>query len=101
MMKTGIIHLIPFRGNFRRHFVCLSFAQRPCKKRWARMIHEMAQYVLKIAHLAISMEPTRPPVAVSYPNYGSCEYTVNALQGRRCMMHDITVFKTLRFRLST
>ena len=65
------------------------------------MTHEMAQYVLKIAHLAISVEPTRSPVAVSYPDDGSCEYTVNAVQGRRCMMHDITVFKILRFRLST
>ena len=62
---------------------------------------EMAQYVLKIAHLAISTELTRSQVAVFYPDYGSCEYTLNASQGRRCIMHDITVFKTLSFRLST
>ena len=71
------------------------------KKKNARVTNEMVQYVLKIAHLAISVELTRSQVAVSYPDYGSCEYTLNALRGRRCMMHDITVFKTLRFRLST
>ena len=73
----------------------------PSQKKCSRMTNEMAQYVLKIAHLAISTELTRSQVEVSYPDYGSCEYTLNALQGRRCIMHDITVVKTLPFRLST
>ena len=73
----------------------------PSPKKYGRMTNEKAQYVLKIAHLAISMELTRSQVAVSYHDYGSCEYTLNTSQGRRCIMHDITVFKTLSFRLST
>ena len=39
-------------GNFWRHFACLSFAWHP-RKQWARVSHEMAQFVLKIAHLVI------------------------------------------------
>ena len=31
---------------------------RPPPKKWARVSHEIAQFVLKIAHFAISMEPT-------------------------------------------
>ena len=42
---------------FLRHFVCLFFARRP-RKKCLRVSHEMVQFVLKIAHLAISMEPT-------------------------------------------
>ena len=49
--------LISYVGNLRRHFVWLSFVQRPRKKN-ARASHEMTQFMLKIAHLAISMEPT-------------------------------------------
>ena len=41
----------------------------------ARASHEMAQFVLKIAHFAISMEPTplleKVPSYSSYPDYGS------------------------------
>ena len=39
-------------GNFWRHFASLSFAWHP-RKQWARVSHEMAQFVLKIAHLVI------------------------------------------------
>ena len=51
---------LKFRGgnddsNFLRHLVCLSFGRGPCSKMYA-MSHEK---VLKIASLAISMEPTR------------------------------------------
>ena len=39
----------------------------------------MAQFVLKIAHLAISIEPTllleKVLVAVSFPDYGPWEYS--------------------------
>ena len=41
-------------GIFWRHFVCLSFGRRP-RKKCTRVSHEV---VLKIARLAISMEPT-------------------------------------------
>ena len=53
-----------YTGNFRRHFDCLSFARRPRKKKCARVSHEMTQFVLKIALLAISMQPT------PFPSYG-------------------------------
>ena len=48
---TEYIHLL------RRQFptCCLSFRQRP-RKKCARVSHEMAKFVLKIAHLAILME---------------------------------------------
>jgi len=39
------------------HFVCSSFARRP-RKKYARVSHGLTQVVPKIAHLAISMEPT-------------------------------------------
>ena len=37
-------------GDFQRHFVCVFFARRP-RKNFARELHEMAQFVLKIVHL--------------------------------------------------
>ena len=37
-------------GGFQRHFVCVFFAGRP-PKNFARELHEMAQFVLKIVHL--------------------------------------------------
>ena len=40
------------------YFVCLSFARRH-RKKCARVSHKMARFVLKIAHLAFSMEPTQ------------------------------------------
>ena len=43
--------------NFRGHFVCLSFARWP-RKNCPCVSHEMGQFVRKIAHLTISMEPT-------------------------------------------
>ena len=67
-MKTEIefILIISYRGIFRRRCVCLSFARRPCKQ-CSRVSHEMVQSVLlKITHLAISMEPIQlrspPPI---------------------------------------
>ena len=48
----------------------------PSQKKYARLSQGLIQVVPKIAHLAISMEPTplleKTPVAVSYPDYGSC-----------------------------
>ena len=38
-------------------FFLFTFAWRP-RKKCARVSHGMAQLVLKVAHLAISMEPT-------------------------------------------
>ena len=56
-------------------FCLVIFCAEPWQKKCARVSHEMAQFVLKIAHLAISMEPTplleKVLVAVSYPDYGS------------------------------
>ena len=49
-----------YGGNFRRHFGCLSFARRPHKK--------CAQFVLKLAHLAISMAPI--PLLEKVSSYG-------------------------------
>ena len=53
---------------------------------YARVSHEMAQFVLKIAHLGILMEPTplleKVLVAVSYPDYGSWIQLNNS-----CAMH--------------
>ena len=37
-------------GDFQRHFVCVFFARRR-RKNFARELHEMAQFVLKIVHL--------------------------------------------------
>ena len=49
------------------------------EKKFARLSYEMAQFVLKIAHLAISIEPTllleKVLVAVSFPDYGPWEYS--------------------------
>ena len=46
----------------------------------ARASHEIAQFVLKIAHFAISMEPTplleKVPSYSSYPDYGSWQCTL-------------------------
>ena len=44
--------------------IFLSFARRLCKKS-ARVSHEIAQFLLKITHLAISMEPTPLPERIS------------------------------------
>jgi len=45
----------------------LSFARRLRKKR-ARLSHKIAQFLLKITHLAISMEPT--PLLERISSYG-------------------------------
>ena len=45
-----------YGGNFLRHFVYLLFPRALAKN--TRLSHEMTQFVLKIAHLAISMKPT-------------------------------------------
>ena len=60
---TEYIHLL------RRQFptCCLSFRQRP-RKKCARVSHEMAKFVLKIAHLAILME--RIPLLEKVSSYG-------------------------------
>ena len=60
---TEYIHLL------RRQFptCCLSFRQRP-RKKCARVSHEMAKFVLKIAHLAILMEPI--PLLEKVSSYG-------------------------------
>ena len=52
----------------RRHFVCLSFLRSTLAKKCAFVSSEMAQFVLKIAHLAISMEPT--PLLEKVSSYG-------------------------------
>ena len=72
--ETEFIHLL--RGWFLTPF-CLFFLYAAPTRKCARASHEMAQFMLKIAHLAILMEPTlhyywrRYPVTVSYPEYGS------------------------------
>ena len=60
---TEYIHLL------RRQFptCCLSFRQRP-RKKCARVSHEMAKFVLKIAHLAILMEAI--PLLEKVSSYG-------------------------------
>ena len=60
---TEYIHLL------RRKFptCCLSFRQRP-RKKCARVSHEMAKFVLKIAHLAILMEAI--PLLEKVSSYG-------------------------------
>ena len=57
-MTTEIkfIHLL--RGWFLTPF-CLFFLYAAPTRKCARASHEMAQFMLKIAHLAILMEPTR------------------------------------------
>ena len=49
----------------------------PAQKLRGRVVYEMAQFVLKVEHLAVSREPAplmkkRYPVTASYPDYGSC-----------------------------
>ena len=60
---TEYIHLL------RRQFptCCLSFRQRP-RKKCARVSHEMAKFVLNIAHLAILMEAI--PLLEKVSSYG-------------------------------
>ena len=60
---------ISYGGNFWRHFVSSSFARRP-RKKCARVSHEMAQsqLVLKIAHLANSMNST--PLLENISSFG-------------------------------
>ena len=60
---TEYIHLL------RRQFptCCLSFRQWP-RKKCARVSHEMAKFVLKIAHLAILMEAI--PLLEKVSSYG-------------------------------
>ena len=59
----------PDGGNFRRHFVSSSLALRP-RKKCARVSHEMAQsqLVLKIAHLANSLNST--PLLENISSFG-------------------------------
>ena len=58
---------MPCEGNLRRHFVCVFFAPR-FRKNCARISYELAQFVLKIAHLTILMEPT--PLLKKASSYG-------------------------------
>ena len=75
-MTTEIefIHLL--RGWFLTPF-CLFFLYAAPTRKCARMSSEMAQFVLKIAHLATVFWWNQPdywrryPVTVSYPDYGS------------------------------
>ena len=63
--ETEFIHLL--RRWFPTPFCLFTFSWRP-RKKCARVSHGMAQFVLKVAHLAISMEPT--PLLEKVSTYG-------------------------------
>ena len=72
MTKIEFIHLL--RRLFPTPFCLVIFCVASSPKKCACLSYEMAQFVLKLAHLAISIEPTllleKVLVAVSFPDYG-------------------------------
>ena len=83
---------ISYGGNFWRHFVSSSFARRP-RKKCARVSHEMAQsqLVLKIAHLANSMNST--PLLENISSFGVSGKHIQfrILGGRKLLVYVRTV----------
>ena len=73
------IYLSPTEAMSDDTFCLFILCAVPSQKN-ARASHEMAQFVLKIAHFAISMEPTplleKVPSYSSYPDYGSWQCTL-------------------------
>ena len=83
-------------GNDDRNWIYLSYTEvisdaiffvYPCaapSQKYERVSHEMAQFVLKIAHLTIR----RYPVTVSSPDYGSCFHFSFSFGGFRVVYWD-------------
>ena len=87
---------ISYRGNVRHHLVSSSFARRP-RKKCARVSHEMAQsqLVLKIAHLANSMNST--PLLEKISNFGvACSAGV-FWAGESCLFNYVLTVVTAIF----
>ena len=72
------IYSRPAQVIFDAIFLCILCATVSQKLYCARVSHEMAQFVLKMSDLSISIEPTpllkKRSATISYNDYGSCSY---------------------------